>query len=151
MLSWFSCVWLFLTPWIIPWEDALAMGFSRQEHWSGLPFPSSGDLPDPGIEPESLMSPALTGGSSPLAPLGKPQNTGVGLHFILKGILPTQGSNLCLLPKSLALSGRFFTTWATWELLILYSYFIPSPITSLVAQMVKNLLATRETWVRSLG
>ena len=38
-----------------------------------------------------------------------------------------------------------------WELLILYSYFIPSPITSLVAQMVKNLLAMRETWVRSLG
>ena len=38
-----------------------------------------------------------------------------------------------------------------WELLILYSYFIPSPITSLVAQVVKNLLATRETWVRSLG
>ena len=36
------------------------MGFSRQEYWSGLPFPSLGDLPDPGIEP-SLMSPALAG------------------------------------------------------------------------------------------
>ena len=38
------------------------MGFSRQEYWSGLPFPSPGDLPDPGIKPESLRSPALTGG-----------------------------------------------------------------------------------------
>ena len=37
------------------------MGFSRQEFWSGLPFPPPGDLPDPGIEPTSLMSPALTG------------------------------------------------------------------------------------------
>ena len=38
------------------------MGFSRQEYWSGLSCPPSGDLPDPGIEPSSLMSPALTGG-----------------------------------------------------------------------------------------
>ena len=38
------------------------MGFSRQEYWSGLPFPSPGDLPDPGIEPTSLLSPALAGG-----------------------------------------------------------------------------------------
>ena len=41
----------------------LSMGFSRQEYWSGLPFPSPGDLPDPGIEPMSLVSPELTGGS----------------------------------------------------------------------------------------
>ena len=38
------------------------MGFTGQEYWSGLPFPSPGDLPDPGIEPESLKSPTLTGG-----------------------------------------------------------------------------------------
>ena len=38
------------------------MGFSRQEYWSGLPFPSPGDLPNPGIEPVSLLSPALAGG-----------------------------------------------------------------------------------------
>ena len=44
------------------------MGFSRQEYWSELPCPPLGDLPDPGIEPESLMSPALGGGSLPLAP-----------------------------------------------------------------------------------
>ena len=50
------------------------MGFSRQEYWSGLPFPPPGDLPDPGMELMSLTSPALAGGpgSVPLAPLGKP-------------------------------------------------------------------------------
>ena len=48
------------------------MGFSRQGYWSGLPCPSPGDLPDPGIEPTSLISLALAGGSLPLAPRGKP-------------------------------------------------------------------------------
>ena len=46
-----SCVQLFATPWTIAHQDPLSMEFSRQEHWSGLPFPSLGDLPDPGIEP----------------------------------------------------------------------------------------------------
>ena len=43
-------------------QAPLSMGFSRQEYWSVLPFPSSGDLPDPGIKPVSLMSPALASG-----------------------------------------------------------------------------------------
>ena len=43
-------------------QTPLSMGFSRQEYWSGLPFPSPGDLPNPGIEPTSLTSPALVGG-----------------------------------------------------------------------------------------
>ena len=59
MLSHFSCVRLFVTLWTVAHQDPLSMGFSRQEYWSGLPCPSSGDLPDPGIEPASLMSPAL--------------------------------------------------------------------------------------------
>ncbi|ELR53454.1 hypothetical protein M91_07156, partial [Bos mutus] len=42
-------------------QAPLSMGFSRQEYWSGLPFPSPGDLPDPGIEPGSLTFPALAG------------------------------------------------------------------------------------------
>ena len=49
-------------PWIVAHQTALSMGLSRQEYWSGLPFPMSGDLPDPGIEPASPMSPALAGG-----------------------------------------------------------------------------------------
>ena len=61
MLSHFSCVSLFLTPWTVAHQAPLSMEFSRQEYWSGLPFPSLGDLPNPGIEPTSLMSPALPG------------------------------------------------------------------------------------------
>ena len=60
--SYFSRVWLFATPWTVACQTLLSMGSSRQEYWSGLPFPSPGDLPDPGIEPGSLTSPALASG-----------------------------------------------------------------------------------------
>ena len=43
----------FATPWTVAYQAPLSMGFSRQEYWSGLPFPSPGDLPDPGIKPGS--------------------------------------------------------------------------------------------------
>ena len=46
-------VQLFATLWTVAHQAPLSMGFSRQEHWGGLPFPSPGDLPDPGIEPRS--------------------------------------------------------------------------------------------------
>ena len=49
-----SHVGLFVTPWTVALQDPLFMEFSRQENWSGLPFPSPGDLPEPGIEPRSL-------------------------------------------------------------------------------------------------
>ena len=49
------------TPWTIAHQALLSMEFSRQEYWSGLPFPSPGDLPETGIEHQSLMSPALAG------------------------------------------------------------------------------------------
>ena len=48
-----SCVRLFTTPWTGVYQAPPSMGFSRQEYWSGLPFLSPGDLPDPGIEPRS--------------------------------------------------------------------------------------------------
>ena len=48
-----SRVRLFVTPWTVAHQAPPFMGFSRQEYWSGLPFPSPGDLPDPGIEPRS--------------------------------------------------------------------------------------------------
>ena len=50
------CVRLFATPWTIAYQAPPSMGFSRQEYWSGLPFPSPRDLPNPGIEPRSLLS-----------------------------------------------------------------------------------------------
>ena len=57
-----SRVRLFATPWTVAYQASPSMGFSRQEYWSGLPFPSPGDLPDPGIEPGSptLEADALT-------------------------------------------------------------------------------------------
>ena len=57
-----SPVRLFATLWTVACQAPLSMGFSRQEHWSGLPCPLPGDLPEPGIEPTSLMSPELAGG-----------------------------------------------------------------------------------------
>ena len=51
-----------MTPWTVAYQASLSMGFSRQEYWSGLQFPSPGDLPDPGIEPES---PALQADTLP--------------------------------------------------------------------------------------
>ena len=57
-------VQLFLTPWTVACQAPLSMGFSRQEYWSGLPFPSPGDLPDLGIEP---VSPELQADSLPLS------------------------------------------------------------------------------------
>ena len=57
------------TPWTVARQTPLSMGFSRQECWSGLPFPSPGNLPDPGIKP---WSPALQADSSPTELQGKP-------------------------------------------------------------------------------
>ena len=57
-----SHVRLFKTPWTVARQAPLSVGFSRWGYWSGLPFPPSGDLPHPGIEPMSLTSPVLAGG-----------------------------------------------------------------------------------------
>ena len=62
MPSHFNCVQLFATLWTVAHQAPLSKGFSRQEYWRGLPCPPPGDLPDPGIEPTSLISPALAGG-----------------------------------------------------------------------------------------
>ena len=66
----FSHVQLFGTPWTVACQAPLSMGFSRQEYWSGLPFPSPWDLPDLGIKPRS---PALQADSLPSELPGKPQ------------------------------------------------------------------------------
>ena len=62
-----SRVRLFATPWTVAYQAPLSMGFSRQEYWSRLPFPSPGDLPDPGIKPRSL---ALQADALPSEPPG---------------------------------------------------------------------------------
>ena len=84
-----SCVRLFVTPWTVAHQAPLSMGFSRQEYWSRLPFPSPGDLPDPGIEPRS---PALEADALTSEPPGKPMTN---LDCILKSrdiALPTNVS-----------------------------------------------------------
>ena len=73
LLRHFSHVRYFATPWTVACQAPLSMGFSRQEHWSGLPCLPRGDLPDPGM------------------------NTGVGCHACPEGIFLTLASNLCLL------------------------------------------------------
>ena len=80
---------LFETPWSVQ-----SIEFSRLEYWSGEPFPSPGDLPNPGIKPRS---PPLQADSLPAEPQGKPKNTGVGSLSLLQGIFPTQELNPGLL------------------------------------------------------
>ena len=130
-----SCIWFFATPWTVAIQASLSMEFSRQEYWSGLPFPSPEELPNPGVEPWSpasqadSLSSALQGTPSKslshvwlfVTPwtvatrLFCPQNspgysTGVGYHSLLQGIFPTQGSN-----QVSHIAGGFFSSWATRE------------------------------------
>ena len=67
-----SHVRLFETPWTVAYQAPPSMGFSRPEYWSGLPFPCPGDLPDPGIKPES---PTLQADALPPQPPGKPPSS----------------------------------------------------------------------------
>ena len=67
-----NSIWLFATLWTVAHQAPLSVGSSRQEYWSGLPFPSAGDLPDPGIKPRSPGSPTLAGGFFTTEPPGKP-------------------------------------------------------------------------------
>ena len=93
-----SCVRLFVTLWTVAHQAPLSMGFPRQEYWSRLPFPPPGDLPDPGIEPASAMSPALAGRSFTTEPPGKP----CPCTSVYKKLLPPLLKNLLIIevPKA---------------------------------------------------
>ena len=86
-----SQVRLFGTPRTEARQAPLSMGVSRPEYWSGWPFPSPGDLSNPGIEPRS---PTLQPDSLPSEPPGKPMNTGVGSPIPSAGDLPDPGIKL---------------------------------------------------------
>ena len=75
-----SRVQLFATPWIVDNEAPLSIGFSRQVYWSGLPFPTPGDLPHPWVKSECPASPAVAGGFFTTEPPGKP-SCSVLLYF----------------------------------------------------------------------
>ena len=124
--------------WKIPWTEEpgrlQSMGFSRQEYWSGLPFPSPGDLPNPGIEPGS---PALQADSFTTEPLGKPLKWSESHSVVsdslwshghtIHGILQARILEWLAFPFSLGssqprdqtqvscIAGVFFTIWATRE------------------------------------
>ena len=68
-----SCVWLFASPWAVALQAPLSMGFAKQEYWTGLLFPTPGDLPNLGIKPTSPASSALAGKFFTTVPLGKPE------------------------------------------------------------------------------
>ena len=74
-----SCVRLFATPWTVAHQPPPSMEISRQEYWSGLPFPSPGDVPNPGIEP---MSPTLQADTLAPEPPGKPSSVHMRESFI---------------------------------------------------------------------
>ena len=81
----------FATPWTVACQALLSMGFSRQEYWSGLPFPSPGDLPDSGIEPGS---PALEADALTSEPPGKPLLIKIILKFLMELINMVIGENV---------------------------------------------------------
>ena len=82
VLSRFSCVQLFVTPWTVALQVPLSMGFFRQEYWSGLPCPPLGNLPNPGIVPTSPVAPALQAVSLPLSHWGSLTASDVGLKWL---------------------------------------------------------------------
>ena len=85
-----------MTPWTAAFQAPLSMGFSRQEYSSGLPCSSPGDLPNPEVEPASLMPPVLAAGSLPLMPPGKLPSP-VAMGFIALRAKDTILQALCTL------------------------------------------------------
>ena len=100
-----SCVQLFVTSWTVACQAPLSMGFSRQEHWSGLPFPSPGDLPKPGLKSTSLAWPV---GSLPPHHLGSPHTTLDLSQEVFCLLLLTVYYSLVLLAMKIQSSGTHF-------------------------------------------
>ena len=100
-----SRVQLFTIPWTVVYQASLSMGFSRQEYWSGLPFPAPGDLPNPGIKPRS---PALQADALPSEPPGMPllgyMSSHLGPIWMIQNSFPISRS----LTKSIFKESLFF-------------------------------------------
>ena len=121
VLSRFSHVWLFATPWAVARQAPLSMGFSGQGFWSGLPCPPPGDLPNPGIEPRS---PALQADSLLLMPFGKSSmkyysehklmNTNSPLLFFFFSNLSLSKANSSVITFSFFLKRGAYVTWKLW-------------------------------------
>ena len=83
MLNRFSCAWFFVSLWTVTHKASLSIGFSKQEYWSGLPCPPLGNIPDSGIKPSSLMSPALAGRFFTTSTTWKALNSKTYYNFLL--------------------------------------------------------------------
>ena len=113
---WISYDWLvvlvakpcptFATPWAATCQAPLTMGFSGQEYWSGLPFPSPGDLPDPGIKPRS---PALQADSLPTELRGKPPHREISLCIRMS---PPSWASLPPHPHPTSLGHLWASSWS---------------------------------------
>ena len=113
VLSHFSSVRLGVIPWAAARQTPLSRGFSRKEHWSGLPLPPPGDRPDPGTEPMSLFSPALAGGFFTTSTTWEaPEDTDHSYYT---------GKAAAALPRSLLIP------WISSELLCLLTFLYPPP------------------------
>ena len=100
----------FATPWTVALQAPLSMGFSRQEYWSGLPFPSPGDLPHPGIEP---VSPTLAGRCFTADSLSGPFISVSSLKtkiIVLTTIFRKNGAAFDKIPVK-----KYFYLWNSWK------------------------------------
>ena len=122
MLSCFSRAQLFVTLWTVARQASLPMGFSRQEYWSGLPFPSPGDLPHPGIKPRSPTS-ALAGGffttGFPGGSAGKESTCNEGDLGSIPGLVRSQEEGMATHSSVLAWRSpmdreAWWTTYSPW-------------------------------------
>ena len=110
MPNWFSHTQIFVTLKIVAHQAPLPMGFSRQEYWSGLPWPLPGDLPDPGIEPPSLISPALAGGFFTTGTTWEAQTSHVNSFIVLKVRSPS-----LVLVAEIKVLVESCSLWKLWE------------------------------------
>ena len=122
-----SHVQLFVTPWTLAYQALPSMGFSRQEYWSGLPFPSPGDLPNPGIEPGS---PALQTDTLLSKPPGKPSNPAdvgnliFGSYAFSKSSLNIWFTVHVLLMPGLENFEHYFTSmWSEYNCAVVWAFF----------------------------
>ena len=113
-----SHVQLFGTLWTVDLQAPLSMGSSRQKCWCGLPFPSPGDLPDPGIEPASAASPALSSGFFTTVPPGKP----LSFLVFLNGIFYIWIGQKVLLNKWISINQCYLTNKFTCSVSLLLEF-----------------------------
>ena len=137
-----------MTPWTVSFQAPLSMEFSRKEYWSGLPFPTPGELSDPGIEPVNPMSPALHGDS-----LLTEQSRKLKITMIYSNLVNyTSISRIkTFIFFSLPDPSRIQKLIVTILIFMEYIYLCKFNRASLIAQLVKNPPAMQETLVQILG